>query len=75
MYAYDRLQTDVTRCYLEGIAELQHSSASADKLAAAGEAPLDDCKQLAAGPQHIGLLGILHRLPSLLSHKRLHGFS
>lgn len=58
---------------LECIAKLQHGSASADKLAAAGEAALDDCKELAAGLEDIGLLGILHGLPALLLHQALHG--
>ena len=58
---------------LEGIAELQHGSASADKLAAAGEAALDDCKELAARFEDVGLLGILHGLPGLLLHQAVHG--
>ena len=57
---------------LEGIAQLQHGSTSADKLAASRQAALDDSKQLAAGLEHIGLLSILHRLPSLLSDQSLH---
>ena len=58
---------------LEGIAELQHGSAGANKLAAAGEAALDDCKELAAGLEDVGLLGILHGLPCLLLHQAVHG--
>ena len=57
---------------LEGIAEEQHGSAGADKLAAAGEAALDDCKELAAGLEDIGLLGVFHGLPALLPHQTLH---
>ena len=57
---------------LECIAEVQHGSASADKLAAAGEGALDDGKELAAGLEHIGLLGILHGLPALLLHQAVH---
>ena len=58
--------------HLEGIAEVQHGGAGADKLAAAVEAALDDSKELAAGLQDIGLLGILHGLPALLLHQSLH---
>lgn len=59
---------------LECVAELQHGSAGADKLAAAGEAAFDDCKELAAGLEDIGLLGVLHGLPALLLHQAVHGF-
>ena len=58
--------------HLEGIAELQHGSAGADKLAAARQAAFDDSKQLAAGLEDVGLLGILHGLPALLPHQHVH---
>ncbi|KAA6426239.1 MAG: hypothetical protein FRX49_03352 [Trebouxia sp. A1-2] len=39
--------------HLEGVAELQHSSTSADKLAAARQAAFDDSEELAAGLQDV----------------------
>jgi len=59
--------------YLEGVAELQHSSAGADKFAAACQAAFDDSKELAAGLEDVGLLGILHGLPRLLPYQHVHG--
>lgn len=58
--------------YLEGVAQLQHCTPGADKLAAARQAALDDGKQLAAGLEYVCLLGILHRLPGLLPDQSLH---
>ncbi len=59
--------------HLEGVAELQHSSTGADKLAAARQAAFDDSKQLTAGLEDVGLLGVLHGLPRLLFDQHIHG--
>ena len=73
MVKHQLVTAEAVSCHLEGIAELQHGSTSADKLAAAGQAALDDSKELAAGFEDVSLLGILHGLPALLPDQTIHG--